>query len=123
MVSDILSLSPCNIGIWWYDTDVNAPNGELKVRGNSRLGGHAVVACGIVMNYSNSPSGVGIIINNHHGDSQTPATKDERGNTIRSGIWGKDGFGCVPIERLNNDIPTFGSFGLRSVMVNNEDLG
>jgi hypothetical protein len=121
--SAIQAMQPCNIGVWWYDSDVNpGPTGELKVRGSSRLGGHAIVACGIVMGYRHSPRGIGIIISNSHGDSKTPSTKDERGNTIRSGVWGNDGFGILPIERLDNDIPTFGAFALRSVMVNDGDL-
>lgn len=123
IVSAVLAMQPCDFGIWWYDTDVNAPNGELVVRGRTRLGGHALVACGLVMGYHNSPSGVGILFNNHHGDSQTPSQTDERGNSIRAGIWGNDGFGIVPIERLDADVPTFGAFALRSVMVNDEDLG
>lgn len=123
VVNACLALKPCNIGIWWYDSDVNpGPTGYLKVSGRSKLGGHAVVACGVLMGYDYSPSGVGIIINNHHGDSKTPATTDERGNTIRAGVWGNDGFGVLPIERLNKDIPTFGAFCLGSVYVNDADL-
>jgi len=122
IVSAVLAMQPCDFGMWWCEGDVNAANGELTMNPGRKLGGHALVACGVVMGYKNSPSGVGILLNNHHGDSQTPSQTDERGNSIRAGIWGNDGFGIVPIERLDTDVPSFGAFALRSVYVNDEDL-
>lgn len=119
----IYNNDPVNVCIWWYDSDANpGPTGHLPVRGSGEAGGHSVLGCGIVIGYRLSPSGVGILINNHHGDSQTPAMKDERGRTLRFSAWGDDGFGVVPIERIAAGLPDFGSYALRTVTLRDADL-
>lgn len=123
VVSALLNNDPVNIGIWWYDSDANpGPSGHLPVRGSGGKGGHSVEAYGVLMGYPKSPSGVGIVFSNHHGDKAVPAFKDERGRTLRSGVWGDDGCGVVPIERLIDGIPAFGCYALRTVTIRNEDL-
>ena len=118
LISAILNMDPTNIGIDWYDTDVNpGPTGHLLVRGNRVVGGHSLTGCGIVMNYRPSPSGLGILFNNHHGDKLTPTQHDERGNTFTFPVWGDDGFGVMPIERAVAGMPKYGAFALRSVFV------
>ena len=123
IVSAILNNDPVNAGMDWYDSDANpGPTGHLPVRGSGRPGGHSVLFCGVVTGYAPSPSGVGLLFNNHHGDSQTPATKDERGRTLRFPVWGDDGFGVVPVERVEADARKYGAWALRTVYVRNEDL-
>ena len=123
VISAILSLRPVNVCMQWRQADSNpGPTGRLKLNAGRVLGGHSLVGCGIVMGYSESPSGVGILLNNHHGDSKVPAQRDERGNLLTYPVWGDDGFGVVPIERVEEDMESFGSFALSSVMVRSEDL-
>lgn len=122
VVSAILNGDPVNIGIDWFDSDANpGPTGHLPVRGQCFQprcpGGHSVLACGVVMGYALSPSGVGILFNNHHGDSLTRAQQDERGRTLTFPVWGDDGFGVMPLERIANGIPRYGSWALRSVFI------
>lgn len=122
-VSAILNMDGVNVCIWWYDSDANpGETGYLPVRGRGGKGGHSVVGCGVLLGYELSPSRIGIIIGNHHGDKQTPAMKDERGRTLRFPSWGNDGFGVVPIERVEDGIPDFGCYALRTVTIRNEDL-
>lgn len=122
VISAILNNDPVNLGIWWYDSDANpGPSGRLG-RGRGGRGGHSVLGCGIVMDFPNSPSGVGILFNNHHGDSETPARTDERGRQLTYPVWGDDGYGVVSIERVAEGIPIFGCWALRTVTVNPVDV-
>jgi hypothetical protein len=123
VVSAILNNDPVNLGIWWFDSDANpGPTGHLPVRGRGGRGGHSVLGCGLVLDYAPSPSRVGVLFNNHHGDSKTPASRDERGRELKFPVWGDDGFGVVPLERVAEGIPVFGCWALRSVTVRNQDL-
>jgi hypothetical protein len=123
VVSAALNMDPVNVGIDWFDTDVNpGPTGHLQVQGNRLLGGHSLIVCGVVMGYRYSPSGIGLLFGNHHGDSKTPAMHDERGNTFKFPVWGDDGFGVMPIERIRDGIGKYGSFALRSIYLPDADL-
>lgn len=123
LLSAIMNNDPVDAGIDWYREDVNpGPKGRLGVRGSQLLGGHSVEFMGVVMGYDLSPSRIGVLFNNHHGDSETPAMTDERGNKLQFPIWGDDGFGIVPIERLEAGIPKYGAWAMRSVMIRSADL-
>jgi hypothetical protein len=123
VVSALLNNDPVNIGIDWWDSDANpGPTGHLPVAGRGGKGGHSVLACGVVMGYALSPSGVGILFNNHHGDSHTPAFRDERGRQLKFPVWGDDGFGVVPVERVERGAPLYGCWALRTVYLLNDDL-
>lgn len=122
IISALLNADVLNIGIDWYAQDVNpGPTGHLGLRGRL-VGGHSVLACGVVMDYANSPSRIGILFNNHHGDSMTPAFQDERGNKLQFPVWGDDGFGVVPIERVVDGAAKYGAWVLRTVMMRGQDL-
>lgn len=123
VLSAILNMDPVNLGFWWYDSDANpGPTGHLPVRGSGGRGGHSLIGCGIVMGYAKSQSGVGVLFNNHHGDKLSSSTVDERGRTLRYPVWGDDGFGVVPVERLVEGIEDFGCYALRTVTIRNEDI-
>lgn len=123
IMSALLNTDPLDAGVDWWDSDANpGPDGHLPVRGSGRSGGHALTFYGIVMDYTPSPSRIGISFSNHHGDSLTPAVEDERGRKLRLGVWGNDGCGVMPVERLLSGAPRYGAWALRSVRVRNEDL-
>lgn len=123
VISAVINTDPVNIGMDWMSEDVNpGPTGHLGVGGHV-IGGHSVLAIGIELGYKLSPSGIGVVFSNHHGDKLTPALKDERGNTLQFPVWGDDGIGIVPIERVADGIVKYGSFTLRSIMLTAEMLG
>lgn len=123
VISAILNTDPVNIGIDWMSEDVNpGPTGFLGVGGRI-IDGHSVLAIGVEMGYHLSPSRIGIVFSNHHGDKLTPAFQDERGNQLKFPVWGDDGIGIVPIERVQAGIVKYGSFSLRSIMLTSDMLG
>lgn len=123
VISATINTDPVNIGIDWFAEDVNpGPSGFIGVNGRL-IGGHSVLAIGVEMGYKYSPSGIGIVFSNHHGDKLTPAFKDERGNTLQFPVWGDDGIGIVPIERVAAGIVKYGAFSLRSIMLTADMLG
>ena len=123
IVSALLNNDPIDFGMDWWDPDANpGPTGELAVSHRGEPGGHALTGWGVLMGYRLSPSGVGIRFNNHHGDSKTPAQADERGRKILSGIWGNDGDGIVPIERVVAGARKYGAWALRTVTIRDIDL-
>ncbi len=123
VVSSLLGLNPVNVGFDWCQRDVTpGPAGHLVMDAGRVLGGHSVLACGVVMGYTPSPSHVGILFSNHHGDSQTPNQRNEFGQDMGAGVWGADGFGVVPIERVAAGIPKYSCCTLRTVKVRNEDI-
>lgn len=120
-VSAILSNHPVNIPVDWREADTNpGPTGHLKLNAGRLLGGHSILGCGIVLNYPESPSGLGFLCGNHHGDKLTPNTKNEFGQVMKAGSWGDDGFCVVPAERVAVAIPKYSSCALRTVKVLDE---
>lgn len=112
-----------NIGIEWWQSDANpGPQGFLPVKGTGRKGGHSVVGCGFIFNYPLSPSGCGILFQNHHGDEKTQAGGKNEFGGATCPIWGDNGFGVAPIERVERGIEIFGCWWMRSVTLRNEDL-
>lgn len=123
LMSAILNNDPVNAGIHWYNADANpGPTGHLKHRPPGQHGGHSVLFFGALMNYQYSPMGIGIVFNNHHGDSKTPGGKNEFGQEMKFPSWGDDGFGVVPVERLIEGMPLYGAWALRTVYIQNEHL-
>jgi hypothetical protein len=120
-VSAVLSLHAVNVCLDWRQRDANpGPTGELVMEAGGMLGGHSVLAVGIRFDYRNSPSGIGVIIQNHHGDKLSSGGKNEFG--LVSGVWGDNGFGIVPIERIVAGAEKYSSTALRTVMIQDKDL-
>lgn len=120
-VSALMSLHACNVCFDWRQKDSNpGPSGELVMDAGGYLGGHSLMACGIRFDYRHSPSGIGVRINNHHGDELTSGGENEFGQV--SGVWGDNGFGWVPIERVIAGAKVYSSTALRTVQILDSNL-
>jgi hypothetical protein len=121
LVSSILNLEAPNVCLDWRERDANpGPSGECVMDAGRLLGGHSVLAVGVRFDYRHSPSGIGVLIQNHHGDKLSSGGKNEFG--MVSGVWGDDGFGWIPAERLVDGAGKYTSTTLRTVKVLDKDL-
>ena len=119
VISAVLNGDPVAFCVEWFTSDRSpGPEGELPVQGDYAVGGHALFGWGLLLGYHLSPSGVGVRFNNHHGDKETPAITDEHGRQFLIGVWGDDGDGVMPIERIIRGFAIYGpAAALRSVYV------
>lgn len=98
-VADTVSWkSPVVIGIPWYDSMYEAPNGVLRVGGRV-VGGHAILVSGVTLNSQRIPGQTTVTLTNTWGEDwgikgQAELSLTDLGNLLR-----QDGEACVPLRR------------------------
>lgn len=98
VLNALLTKGPVVIGIWWYSSMYNAPNGVLSV-GGRKVGGHCLTIVGYRLAKDSRTGADSFILQNSWGEDWGINGLAEIKATDLNALLSDDGEACVPVSR------------------------